>query len=258
VFEHPILRFGEFRFHFSSKRTVWPYYAIFFQRTYDCLRIRPDDVVLDAGANAGLFSIPVAAKCRKVIAVEPGADNFGALATNKQVNNASNVVLVKKALWDYDGYVEIGGEGLTHAVTNQGTRVSAITIDSLLRELKSSIDIVKMDIEGAEVRCLDGSYLENVREIVIETHSSEDAIVGILKGRAFRTWRIRFRERDLLAQVLRHLPFFVWSELGTGFMASRSLFDSMLRRRSRLVQDRCPQLQIIYGRRIREEPYCPS
>jgi FkbM family methyltransferase len=160
---YSFVRFGGFRFLLGAKNTIWPFYAQFFQGTYDCLNILATDRVLDAGANVGFFSIFAASKCQKVIAVEPNPINFRVLMLNKSMNKASNVILVNKALSDKEGYVRMSGEGVVFKISSGGVTIPAITIDSLIRGLNYDVSVVKMDIEGAEERCLEGSYLEKVR-----------------------------------------------------------------------------------------------
>ena len=223
------------------------YHEIFFQGDYRSLTIRPDDIVLDAGANAGLFSIWAASRCRSVISVEPAPETFDLLKMNKRINKAINVLLINKALSDHDGYVTMGGDGATYKIEQDGIRIPSITIDSLLAELDVSVDVVKMDVEGAERLCLAGSYLQKVREIVVETHSTENSVVRILEGYGFRTTKINFRVPQTVANILKRLPYFAIAELATNFLISRSTLRSFMRHEDLLLRERLPQFQIIHG-----------
>src|SRR2546427_2522014 len=245
----PFLRFGRLRFYLGNPGNVGPFHEIFFEQDYRCLTIRPNDIVLDAGANTGLFSISVASRCRKVIAVEPSPEAFNLLKLNKRINKATNVVLINKALSDHDGYVTMAGDSATFKIEEHGIMISSTTIDSLLADLDVSVDVVKMDVEGAEMECLDGSYLQHVREIVVETHGTEDSVVRILEKYGFKTSKINFRVPRTVVNILRQLPYFVGAELATNFMISRSTLRAFMKHEHLLLRERQPQFQIIYGRR---------
>jgi len=223
------------------------YHEIFFQGDYRSLTIRPDDIVLDAGANAGLFSIWAASRCRSVISVEPAPETFDLLKLNKRINKATNVLLINKALSDHDGYVTMGGDGATYKIEQDGIMIPSTTIDSLLTELDVSVDVVKMDVEGAERLCLPGSYLQKVREIVVETHATENVVVRILEEHGFKTTKINFRVSQTIANILKRLPYFAIAELATNFLISRSTLSAFMRREDLLLRERLPQFQIIHG-----------
>ncbi len=243
----PLLRFGRLRFCLGGPGNVPAYHEIFFQGDYRSLTIRPNDIVLDAGANAGLFSIWAASKCRSVVSVEPAAETFDLLKLNKRINKATNVLLINKALSDHDGYVSMGGEGATYKIEPHGIMIPSTTIDSLLAELDVSVDVVKMDVEGAERMCLPGCYLQHVREIIVETHATENSVMRILKEYGFKTTKINFNVPTTIANILKRFPYFARAELATNFLISRSTLRAFMRREDLLLRERLPQFQIIHG-----------
>ena len=243
----PLLRFGKLRFRMGAPGNVPSFYEIFFQGDYGGLAIRPDDVVLDAGANVGVFSIWASSKCRSVIAVEPAPETFNLLELNKRINKANNVLLVNRAFSDHDGYVNMGGDGATFRIERDGILIPSSTIDSLLAELEVSIDVVKMDVEGAEKVSLDGSYLQRVREIIVETHSTDKVVVATLQSHGFKTRRINSNVRKTLLNIVRRFPYFVNAEFATNFMISRSTLRAFMKRQSLIFRERLPQYQIIHG-----------
>ncbi len=88
------------------------YYATFIAGEWDFLKVKKDDVVLDAGAFIGDFTVKVAKKAKEVVAVEPLPWAFQLLKKNVEMNELKNVVLVNKALYDVDGVkVKISDEG---------------------------------------------------------------------------------------------------------------------------------------------------
>src|SRR5437016_13519151 len=106
--------------------------------------------------------------------------------------------------------------------------ITSTTIVSLLADLDVSVDVVKMYVEGAERLCLPGSYLEHVREIVVETHGTEYSVVRILEKYGFKTSKINFRVSRTVVNILRQLPYFVGAELATNFMISRSTLSEFI------------------------------
>ena len=93
------------------------YYATFIAGEYDFLKVKKDDVVLDAGAFIGDFTVKVARKAKEVVAVEPLPWAFEVLKRNVEMNNLKNVVLLNKALYSVDGLkVRIKDSGVTSSM----------------------------------------------------------------------------------------------------------------------------------------------
>jgi FkbM family methyltransferase len=252
-----MLRFGRLRLASAENGSVWaflPFYATFFQDAYACLEIGQNDTVLDAGANIGFFSIYAAPRCRKVIAVEPNQKSFTALTLNKRLNRASNIITVNKALWNSSGYVRMAGDGVFFRVippgdieTGKSLYVPCSTIDQLVAELDCSVDVVKMDVEGAERACADGSYLRSVREIVVETHGTSEYIHGLLRRRGFSTRVVTLKYGLIMRNLLRHLPAFSEAEISTKLIVTRWSLMAMVRRQAIMTQRGNPDVDIIYG-----------
>jgi hypothetical protein len=71
-----------------------------------------------------------------------------------------------------------------------------VTVTSLMKQFKLDfIDLLKMDIEGAEDPVISegGRWLSKVRMICLETHGSviEKRLIPLLTGRGFTCTRIR-------------------------------------------------------------------
>lgn len=64
--------------------------------------VRPDDAVLDIGAGAGLFAIPLSARSRRVTAVEPSPVQASRLRQTIEDRNARNVVVIERRWEDVD------------------------------------------------------------------------------------------------------------------------------------------------------------
>jgi FkbM family methyltransferase len=133
--------------------------------------------IMDVGANIGMASILFARKypSAKIIAIEPEPSNFAALVKNTL--RYTNIVPIQAALWKENGHVALGEseahpKGAFEIVEGGAERVRAITMETLMRETGiSSIDLLKMDIEGAEREVFkDCAWIKHVGVIAIELH----------------------------------------------------------------------------------------
>lgn len=144
-------------------------------------------VIVDAGANIGLFSLLLAAKHpeAKIIAIEPEQENFKLLSYN--VQNYPNVICLNKGLWSKTCKLEViprgtGSWGFKVEETTQITDnvINAIGILDIVKKYElTQIDLLKMDIEGSENEVFKAPRLEWLhlcKAIVIETH--DDIVEG--------------------------------------------------------------------------------
>lgn len=128
---------------------------------YDLLS--PGNVLVDIGANIGYYTLLAASQVGstgKVIAFEPDQDNCMLLKMSLQANGFENVELHPYAVFDKKEMVGFDkGVGSSNAVISpietSRYQVEAVSLDVFLNH-ESQVDIVKMDIEGAEGRALKG------------------------------------------------------------------------------------------------------
>lgn len=122
--------------------------------------IKDDDVIIDAGAYPGEFTVYAARKAKKVIALEPDHQNAEKLRNNIKYNGLDNVVVIERALWDStEEKLFASRNDPKSTIDEEGDdSVSATTVDTLLEKLDiDKIDFIKIDIEGAEVEALKGA-----------------------------------------------------------------------------------------------------
>lgn len=182
------------------------FYMLFVAREQDIgshLAMKENETFVDVGANVGSYTLSAAKQYEdkgvKIIAVEAHPDNYRALRRNIQINNFGNVKTINKAVSDYRGNVTI------YERSHDGSRVDSDlyslydttflaqnnilhpggnllqlqcdTLDNML--LDQRVDVMKIDIEGAEVMALKGALntLKKLRKIVVEIHGDNNSIV---------------------------------------------------------------------------------
>ena len=181
--------------------------------------LEPGMVVLDGGANEGLFSLYAAHQVGPrgaVLAVEPSTREFERLEANLALNHLQNVTTFKLALGSRVGEAVLAvaqsrhagmnaidpgdaGEG-TPAWTSSTETVPLETIDQLVaRSDLDRLDLVKLDIEGSEVDALDGATATIERfhpTIMLEAEEARLASQG--------------RSKEDLARALDELGYELW------------------------------------------------
>ncbi len=130
----------------------------------------PDNcVIVDAGANIGLVSIPIAQAVLPrnglVYAFEVQRMLFYALCGSAALNDLDNLIVKNLALGstagllhagkpDYSQAQDFGLFSLVNQAENQADQIEVVTIDSLGLP---RLDFLKIDVEGMEIDVLKGS-----------------------------------------------------------------------------------------------------
>jgi FkbM family methyltransferase len=138
----------------------------------------PRGTVVDAGAHVGLFSLRVAHYASNVISIEPHPLMSTLLELNLRRNHIRNVGILRRALWGTKGSVTLSegahsGASVVSGGESEGYNVKAITLDDLV-QLNGPIDLLKLDIEGAEFEVIANARSSTLGEI--------STIVGELHG----------------------------------------------------------------------------
>lgn len=146
---------------------------------------KPGDVVIDAGANVGLFAVWFARanpECR-LIAFEPFAENFALLLKNRAAAGVANLQVYQAALGRATGYGRmeaVGARSLDHRMVQSAEpRDDAVPIYSFADVLRLAqaprIALFKIDIEGSEYDLFDqadSADLARVDRLAIEYHDN--------------------------------------------------------------------------------------
>lgn len=162
----------------------WVAIQICLQNEYTFNLDRNPRSIVDVGANVGISTAYFATMfpSAKIVALEPEESNFRQL--KKNIAAYPNVTAVHAALWDTDGIVNVSDPGLSEwgfqvkkgQALESKNSVRSITILTLMREHGiDEIDILKIDIEGAEIEVFEASktWIKNVGLLIAELHDGE-------------------------------------------------------------------------------------
>jgi len=137
------------------------------------------DVLVDAGANVGYAALFLARRfpAARVICVEVDSGNLALLARN--VAGYPNIDVVPGGIWSHTTRLAIEnpeGEAFAFRVTERPDGpIGAHGVDDLMRERGlARIDVLKLDVEGAEVEVFSSAlkWIDRVDTILVEAHES--------------------------------------------------------------------------------------
>jgi len=125
--------------------------------------ISPGDVFYDVGASIGMAGIHAAAAGASVVAFEPDPHIAGRLRQNADLNPGIDLTVVEAAVAEKQGWMELHTNGLhgnSPSLRSVGdrptTRVRVTSIDETIATGYPKPRIMKIDVEGAEVRVIRG------------------------------------------------------------------------------------------------------
>jgi FkbM family methyltransferase len=182
--------------------------------------LRPGMTFVDVGANWGYFTLCAAhlvGPTGRVVSIEVDPRACRTLKANIERNKLESVTALEMAasdasgvlrLHEYEGRAnESGNFGLTGAEATGTPRrqfdVAASRLDDVLdRAGIEQVDLLKMDIEGAEARALSGLRRaladRRIKHLVLEVHpqylrdqcTSAEQVVADLRSYGYRAWKI--------------------------------------------------------------------
>ncbi len=154
------------------------YDELFNKEIYKFKTTHPKPYIIDAGANIGLSIIyfkklyPNA----EIIAFEPDNKVFEALQYNITSFGLEHITPIKKALWNEETVLKFyseGADGGRIAIIGDKQQIIEIQTERLRSYLNRKVDLLKIDIEGAETTVLEdcADLLYNVERLFVEYHS---------------------------------------------------------------------------------------
>lgn len=185
-FTYPLQRKIKINLYFDSVLCRLIYCDNFEWRERQFLNsyLRRGDIFVDVGANIGLFTVIASRRVGtggEVFAFEPCAKTYQRLLRNIELNNMNNVKCFQMALSDRSGQIQMNSSSDGYDAWNSMAppyagsaftteMVGTVTWDNFVREqnLKGSVTMIKIDVEGWESHVLSGG---------IETLSRQDAPV---------------------------------------------------------------------------------
>ena len=157
-----------------------PYVGETPQYFIDEIKLGPDEVFVDCGAHIGTTIDDFLKRCpayRHIVAFEPDAGNFAKL--NRAHGNNPNITLYNTGVYDTNGEVRFAAHAnASSQISDTGEEsISVKTIDGLNLD---NVTFLKMDIEGAELKALNGAKTTILRDkpklAICIYHSHEDMI----------------------------------------------------------------------------------
>jgi len=198
-FQNQAVRFFKYKFLVPDCASFLKQFKeIYVEETYKFRATSPEPLILDCGANIGLSVLYFKEKLprAKVKAFEADPEIAKILQFNIRNNGVQDVEVVRKALWIHNRGVDFGIQGADGGsvfFTSNRAKVPSVSLREELSAVQS-IDLLKMDIEGAELQVLRDSKdcLHRVRNLFVEYHSIVgtrqrlDELLKILTEAGFR------------------------------------------------------------------------
>jgi FkbM family methyltransferase len=176
---------GKYRILFTDPRSfLHTVNELFIDEIYKFETSNKTPYIIDCGAYIGtsILYFKTNYPTAKILAFEPDEDNFEILSKNVNSWSFDNVEVINKAIWEnnepinFESKGEMSGSIQTDA--SQSSKNNLVKTQRLFDLLDVKIDLLKIDIEGAEYEVIKDcdSKLKNVEKLFIEYHSNYDQL----------------------------------------------------------------------------------
>jgi len=175
-----------------------------------------DAVVIDGGANIGLFSLFMHTACKKIFAVEPTTKHLNVLRDLADLLEIKNIEFCEVAFNNYAGkcmFMVDEGNTTQNRISNFGMQVDCLPIIDFIRNCgEPQIDLLKIDIEGGEKFAIledptFDSIVDMCKNIYIEIHPPFVNPVDIVNKFCELGYRVKFMNSQYLNNNLNVLAF---------------------------------------------------
>jgi FkbM family methyltransferase len=186
------------------------YTEIFINNDYYFKSAKKDPVIIDCGGNTGLTMLYYKSRYpkAKITVFEPNPVCVNAISNNIRDNKLTQTVVIPKAVWNKESTMKLavieGNSAVGSLFTHQkdpGFKEQEISVKTtrLSQYIRSRVDVLKIDIEGAEVDVLREvkSKLHLVDRLIIESHTltidgkrvdNTPAVIDMLVAEGYACW----------------------------------------------------------------------
>jgi FkbM family methyltransferase len=195
--------------HAQNDDADWLINEIFLEKTYSLegfYKPKERDTILDIGSNIGIFTLYLLAQTPKceIHCFEPARETRSRLKTNIEQNGfTEQVVIHPYAIFVRQGKMDLilGEQTTQHSLYERHDipqvareQVQCMTLDEAVeRSSANMIELVKLDVEGAELDILQGTLektWKKINRLVLEYHDkikpcSSSTIVSLLRSQGF-------------------------------------------------------------------------
>jgi FkbM family methyltransferase len=172
-------------------------------------------IIIDGGAYIGDVSLYFINRFKNcfVFAIEPNKESYSLAEVNLK-KYPERVKLIKKGLWSNETKLGLVGKFTGARIVNTNntvdSEVECIGVDTVLTKYNiDMIDILKLDVEGAEKQILlenSGNWLKYTQIIIVEFHGND------IK----KECETFLQERGFIGHTYRNLNYFYNSKLVRG------------------------------------------
>ena len=167
---------------------------IFIHKVYnpEFLSINKGDLVIDIGANIGVFGVFAASEgAGRIIEVEPFPGNIKRIKKNFSINKMSTPIILEAAVSDKNGTDDIFlGDLDSHNMLYKDSRkifgfekhirVKTVTLNEILQKYSiKHVDFLKIDCEGEEGAIMESTFpssWKKIDKVAIEYHDNTSVI----------------------------------------------------------------------------------
>jgi FkbM family methyltransferase len=178
----------------SVETMRWVYPEIFLNRDYATAPDFEARRIIDAGANIGLATLffRLEHPAAEIVCFEPDPRAYQYLERNLQRNEIKGVVAHNVGLGERRQQASLFvrpdeldscqslSQGFAAAVNDEEPVSISVEIAPLSDYLDGSVDLLKLDVEGAELAALRGAgkALSSIRRIIMEYHRAPESPLG--------------------------------------------------------------------------------
>jgi FkbM family methyltransferase len=160
--------------------------------------VNENSIFIDVGAHIGKYSLLLARRAKLVVAIEPDPISFSALKRAIMINKLrKKIVALNIAVSDTDGQCFFYMHRSTVASSikvSQGSFkilvVKSMTLDSIAETLKLGVDVIKIDVEGAEVEVIKGAknlLTQHKPKLIMEVWEDNfNNVIDLLEGLGYK------------------------------------------------------------------------